>query len=251
MALKRKKKSHKRVHVKKGLRLPHGYETVKAKTISHGESKDVFVDTGYRLPHGYVTEKGADKNAYYEKGTNIGGDWREALTEGEIELCMSVCKRFGGEGCAYETTSKEHLIEAIEKAKPSLSDEANVLADSVLSKVEGVKYAKGSNVDVSKIRKKLEKAESASKEEKRIAKKVHTRSERGLAQDIERRALKPGKRVSANGNTYYEYRPEHSDVSPKTRLAKGGAIGESEKFAKGDGIESKSWLDGIEHLFNL
>ena len=49
----RKTKSHKGVHVKKGKRLVHGYETVKAKNISHGESKDVFVETGKRLKHGY------------------------------------------------------------------------------------------------------------------------------------------------------------------------------------------------------
>ena len=239
MATKRKKKSHKRVHVTKGRRLPHGYGVVKgADKDAVYEGKNVIVDKGYRLPHGYVTEKGANKNEYYEQGTNIESDWREDLTEDEKELCMSICKRFGSEGCTYETASKEHLIEAIEKAKSDLSDEAVVLADSVLSKVESDEYAKGSNIDVSRIRKKLEKAESASKEEKRVAKKVHARSERGLAQDIERRAMKPGKRVSANGNTYYEYRPEHSDVSPKTKLEQGG-----------NAEAKKTWLDGIEYLF--
>lgn len=37
-------------------------------------------------------------------------------------------------------------------------------------------------------------------------------------QDKERKAKKPGKRVSADGNTYYEYRSNRADKNKKKRL---------------------------------
>lgn len=63
--------AHKNVFVKKGKRLSHGYATTKAKTISHGESKDVSVATGKRLIHGYETVKGDNPNKYYKSGGKI------------------------------------------------------------------------------------------------------------------------------------------------------------------------------------
>lgn len=38
------------------------------------------------------------------------------------------------------------------------------------------------------------------------------------------KAKRPGKRVSASGNIYYEYRKNRSDKNPKKRLAKGGVL---------------------------
>ena len=64
-------KAHKDVFVKKGKRIKGGYKTVKAKVISHGESKDVTVATGKRLAHGMVTVKGADKNRFYKEGATV------------------------------------------------------------------------------------------------------------------------------------------------------------------------------------
>jgi len=36
--------------------------------------------------------------------------------------------------------------------------------------------------------------------------------------DIRHQALKPGKRLSKNGNVYYEYRANRSDKNPKVKL---------------------------------
>jgi len=45
------------------------------------------------------------------------------------------------------------------------------------------------------------------------------------SRDLDRKAKKPGKRVSADGNVYYESRKNRSDKNPKKRLAKGGLLG--------------------------
>jgi hypothetical protein len=60
---------HKHVSVKRGYRLPHGYEAVRGATKKADYShKGVEMDLGWRLPHGYVLEKGADSKAYYGRG---------------------------------------------------------------------------------------------------------------------------------------------------------------------------------------
>jgi hypothetical protein len=46
-------------------------------------------------------------------------------------------------------------------------------------------------------------------------KKQPKRNERAINQDLNKKALPPGKRKSAKGNTYYEDRPDHSDKDPK------------------------------------
>jgi hypothetical protein len=48
------------------------------------------------------------------------------------------------------------------------------------------------------------------------------RTPRAIAQDKQRPAKKAGKRISKNGNLYYESRENHSDKNQKTRLEKGG-----------------------------
>lgn len=57
-----------------------------------------------------------------------------------------------------------------------------------------------------------------------------------IVRDKQRRADAPGKRTSGDGNTYYEKRPNRSDVSKKDRLEKGGSLykdgGKVSKFAK-------------------
>ena len=46
-----------------------------------------------------------------------------------------------------------------------------------------------------------------------------------ITRDAQRTALPAGKRTSADGNVYYEYRKNRSDVSAKNKLAKGGDVG--------------------------
>ncbi len=50
------------------------------------------------------------------------------------------------------------------------------------------------------------------------------RNKSSLKNDARIKANKPGKHKSASGKTYYENRPDHTDISPKDRLASGGRI---------------------------
>jgi hypothetical protein len=50
------------------------------------------------------------------------------------------------------------------------------------------------------------------------------RSSNEIIDDLNYQAKAPGKRVSANGNTYYEGRPNRSDISSTKKLGKGGSI---------------------------
>jgi hypothetical protein len=49
-------------------------------------------------------------------------------------------------------------------------------------------------------------------------------TKRGLSADKKREALPVGKRVSAAGNTYYEYRRNRADRNAKRKFAKGGEV---------------------------
>ena len=51
------------------------------------------------------------------------------------------------------------------------------------------------------------------------------RSKKEIASDKKRVANKPGKHISSTGKTYYESRPDRTDISIKQRLDNGGIIG--------------------------
>ena len=63
-----------------------------------------------------------------------------------------------------------------------------------------------------------------------------------LQRDAGRPALKTGKRISKNGNTYYEYRANRVDVNPRRypKLEKGGALSQLKK--------GKELVDGYKEL---
>ena len=50
------------------------------------------------------------------------------------------------------------------------------------------------------------------------------RSAKEIMNDAEREALPAGKRISAQGNVYYEHRPDHADADPNVKLEKGGEL---------------------------
>jgi len=62
--------------------------------------------------------------------------------------------------------------------------------------------------------------------------KTEGRTERAIALDKKYKALPPGKRISKEGNTYYEYRPNRTDMDRRKKLKQGGEINnfETEKF---------------------
>lgn len=72
----------------------------------------------------------------------------------------------------------------------------------------------------------------------RDGKKAPKRSARAVRQDLQHAALPPGKRVSASGKVYYEYRANRSDDNSEKRFAEGGSV-------EGD---FKSVAAVIEHL---
>lgn len=59
---------------------------------------------------------------------------------------------------------------------------------------------------------------------KKIADFNRGRNKSSLKNDARVEANKPGKHKSASGKTYYESRPDHTDISPKHKLAGGGAL---------------------------
>lgn len=81
--------------------------------------------------------------------------------------------------------------EKIKKKTADLKDEVAVLLANVKSKVRNFNQGRG----VSSIKK-----------------------------DMQYAGKKPGKRISASGQVYYENRPGHSDIDPKSKLARGGRL---------------------------
>jgi len=78
------------------------------------------------------------------------------------------------------------------------------------------------------VRKKIEKVfEKIEKHKKEEAKEAPApgQTRLGLKMDKARKAMKPGKRVSASGNTYWESRANRSDADQRVRLGGGGDVG--------------------------
>lgn len=68
-----------------------------------------------------------------------------------------------------------------------------------------------------------------------------------VKRDAERKAKKAGKRVSADGNVYYEYRRNRTDVNQKIKLAEGGEIG----YEKGKVYPVKNVSKSVYEKFEL
>jgi len=58
------------------------------------------------------------------------------------------------------------------------------------------------------------------------------RTARGTNQDLKRKALAPGKRTSASGNTYYETRANRSDFSRKAMQGVGSMLSKTQEFKR-------------------
>lgn len=79
------------------------------------------------------------------------------------------------------------------------------------------------------------------------------RSASNIIRDKQRLAARPGKRTSAEGNTYYEKRANRSDVSKKDRLKHGGNIPWNERTKEereklqSEGLQAKRDLEAHLH----
>ena len=72
--------------------------------------------------------------------------------------------------------------------------------------------------------KRKKKVITSAKRKKAAMKEVPNTTKRGIAADKKREALPVGKRTSAAGNTYYEYRRNRADRNAKRKFAKGGEV---------------------------
>ena len=68
----------------------------------------------------------------------------------------------------------------------------------------------------------------------------------GIKADKKYKALHPGKRVSEDGNVYYEYRKNHSDKNRTKRLESGGGVGEAKWLVV---LEDKNGFEIDEIVF--
>lgn len=68
-----------------------------------------------------------------------------------------------------------------------------------------------------------------------------------IKRDSERKAKKAGKRISADGNVYYEYRRNRTDVNQKVKLEEGGEIG----YEKGKVYPVKNVSKSVYEKFEL
>lgn len=141
---------------------------------------------------------------------------------------------------------KEHLPAAIKEAKRQLAElEEAKVAEAKAEKQTGP-FAKQARANAKKktaaatkaVKKMIPSLRALVKKSTKL-KGYRGTSERDLQTDADRRAKKPGSRVSKSGNVYREYRTNRSDVSTKRHpyLAKGGEIPGDEGLPTGGATE--------------
>jgi len=133
--------------------------------------------------------------------------------------------------------------ELIEKLKKGLNNKHLTAAQkkSVQAKIDSLEKLDKKSEKAKPVKKVAEpkkevKAKPAKKEKVSTADKKEFnrhrvgRSKDDLAKDSKRIAMKGGKRISANGNVYYEKRPNRSDVNPRKRFEDGGNVDAGDKY---------------------
>lgn len=116
----------------------------------------------------------------------------------------------------FRPSMKQKLAEL--KAQKASEDKRQSEKKSKTRKQGGKKIKKAAT---KQIKSKVARRKPSSKLPKAVTK--FNRGNANRERDRQRTALKPGKRISAEGNTYYETRKNHADVSRKHRLEKGGS----------------------------
>jgi len=118
-----------------------------------------------------------------------------------------------------QKTAKEKFKKAIEYRKKTGVSLKEAFAYVYGKKVGAIKKAPIKKPKVKKVS--VKKKALVKKVAKRKVRKTYkvdyqtktTQTKRGINQDAKRKALAPGKRTSASGNTYYETRANRSDFS--------------------------------------
>lgn len=130
------------------------------------------------------------------------------------------------ESAAAEEKKIEQKEKTVEKAKPVTIPQVKKVA-AVKKEIQ-----KEKPLVVEKKTKARKSAKDAAAEVKDILSGMSAnvkdfnkgRSQADIARDAAKVANKPGKHISSTGKTYYESRPDHTDINPKKHLAKGGGV---------------------------
>ena len=132
-----------------------------------------------------------------------------------------------------QKTAKEKFKKAIEYRKKTGVSLKEAFAHVYGKKVGAIKKKSVKKKAVKKVAR-----PSRSKKKVKATYKVNyqtgnkNRTARGTNQDSKRKALAPGKRTSASGNTYYETRANRSDFSRKAMQGVGSMLSKTQEFKR-------------------
>jgi hypothetical protein len=141
---------------------------------------------------------------------------------------------------------KKIFEKALETAKLKLKElEQNPPKNETRGRKKGVKN-KPKEEPVAKDKKPISQDRFKKLMEKLKGKKAYSflrkMKKKNIKLDAELTALPAGKRISASGNVYYEYRPNRTDVSARHRLASGGGVDEKRKdYYYAARLKSSEW----------
>lgn len=150
--------------------------------------------------------------------------------------------------------------ELIEKLRKGLNNKhlSDAQKKSIKAKIESLEKLEKKSEKAKPTKKVVEpkkevKAKPAKKEKVSTADKKEFnrhrvgRSKDDLAKDSKRIAMKGGKRISENGNVYYERRPNRSDVNPRKKFEDGGNVDSDTKYIV---VDEKILAATIPNRFN-
>jgi hypothetical protein len=135
---------------------------------------------------------------------------------------MTLAKEIRKEGETY-TQALKRASSLMKEAKVK-GLRASELAKKPKRTKKVITSTKRKKAAVTETPKRKKKVITSAKRKKAAMREVPDTTKRGLAADKKREALPVGKRTSAAGNTYYEYRRNRADRNAKRKFADGGEV---------------------------
>lgn len=190
----------------------------KNKAKGGGEIKMVNF-TNETRPRGFSSDKGFEQGNIMVQRVGGSTSWNVAIggvSKGRVfdaytkEQALKKAKK------DYDSTYKGGGEITLKKNKSKSKGGITTLAKQIREDDE-------SWIDAMKRAGKILKGEGKTPIKRKAKKKTIKRKVRQIGSsnkksDSQRTALKPGKRISKNGNVYYEYRANRSDINPKNKL---------------------------------
>ena len=160
---------------------------------------------------------------------------------GKVARFFNKAKELSEKGIA---ATKAGFGKAKDKVKGKIHDHNKKIALKVIgeteNKIYNTKYKKDLKKSGSLVNNFYKKGGKVNRKSKRTAK--------AIKQDKSIKALKAGKRTSAAGNTYFEYRDNRSDSNRTLKFAKGGYVGLENIIIKPHNCSRAEFMDLREHL---